>query len=131
MKRLRARDPHLSEEEARDRVGSQMPVREKVGRTENRGLGRGVVVWNEGEKEELRERLGEVVEGLRGVGLKGWTGEVKRWWLWGSPFGVVGVGGWEMWKSWRARVEWEKRRGKELEERKEGVAERRLEKGKL
>ena len=48
MQRLRARDKGLSAEEARDRVGSQMPVQDKVERTLARGERRGKVVWKDG-----------------------------------------------------------------------------------
>lgn len=48
MRRLRGRDPGLSEREAADRVGSQMGVEEKVGRTRARGGARGKVVLNDG-----------------------------------------------------------------------------------
>jgi len=136
MQRLRARDPHLSEREARDRVESQMGMGEKVGRTEARGEGGGKVVWNEGGRGELEGRLGGCVEGLRGG-----RGEAWRWWLWGSPLGVLGVGGWVVWRGWRARVGWRRRglregegereRGKEAEgEEKEGEEEREKEKGR-
>lgn len=61
LSRLRSRDPHLSESEAKDRVASQGDVSSKVARTEARGKGRGYVVWNDRTKEELRERVGEVM----------------------------------------------------------------------
>jgi len=121
MSRLRARDPHLSAQEARDRVESQMGMGEKVGRTEARGREGGVCVWNEGERGALEGVLGGVVEGLR----EG-RGEVWRWWLWGSPVGVGVVGGWVVWNWWRARVGWERRREEEGEgerEREEGGKE--------
>src|SRR5689334_18929932 len=53
MRRLRAGDPHLSEEDARNRVKSQGDGRDKARRCERRGKGRGVVVWNDGGREEL------------------------------------------------------------------------------
>lgn len=119
MRRLRGRDPHLSSREAEDRVGSQMGVGEKVGRTEARGEGRGVVVWNEGSREELERGVAEVMRGLEGK--RG----VWGLWLWGSPYVAGAMAGWEVWKGWRGRWEWEAR--KRIEE-KEGA---RAEKEKL
>lgn len=109
MRRLRERDKALSAEEARDRVGSQMGVVEKVERTRARGEGRGKVVWNDGGKAELKKEVERVVEEIRREG----GGGLRRWWLWGSPLGVVGVGGWEVWKGWRARKRWEVERRRE------------------
>ncbi len=120
MRRLRERDPELSEEEARDRVGSQMGVWEKVGRTRARGRVRGKVVGNEGGRGELEGEVGRVVGEVSGeAGGWGWRG-----WVWGSPVAAVGVGGWEVWRGWRARRLWEglgeeeRKRLWEVEERK-------------
>ena len=46
IQRLRDRDSHLTEEDARNRVMSQGDVREKAERCLRRGPGNGVVVWN-------------------------------------------------------------------------------------
>jgi len=142
LRRLRERDPHLSEQEAKDRIASQMAMGEKVGRTRARGRGRGRVVWNEGGRGALEGKLGGVVVGLRGDGKGGrrWREELWRCWLWGSPLGVLGVGGWEVWRNWRARVEWERRRieegevnesKEEQEKAQESAKEREKEKGDL
>ena len=119
MRRLRGRDAHLSAQEAEDRVGSQMAVAEKVGRTEARGGGRGVVLWNEGSKEELEKGVAEVMRALEG------KSGVWGLWLWGSPYVAGAMASWEVWKGWRGRREWEAR--KRIEE-KEGA---RAEKEKL
>ena len=74
MSRLRARDAHLTAEDAENRVRSQGDVREKARRCEARGGGRGVVVWNDGGKEDLRREL-ERVMGEVGRGS-------PRWWAW-------------------------------------------------
>lgn len=110
MRRLRGRDKGLSGQEAEDRVGSQMGVEEKVARTRARGKERGKVVWNDGDKEgdlggEVRRVIGEV----RGEG----GGQVWRWWLWGSPVGMMGVCGREVYLGWRARRKWEIERVRE------------------
>jgi len=108
MKRLRERDKGLSEGEARERVRSQMGVREKVGRTRGRG-GRGWVVWNDGGRGELGGQVGGVVRELRGR-WGGWWGG----WFWGSPVVAGGMGVWVVWRGWRCRREWEKGEGKRL-----------------
>jgi len=109
MERLRARDPHLTEVEARDRVGSQGGVGEKVRRAEMRGDGAGVVVWNDGGRGEL---VGEVARVM-------WEVERghPRWWAWlllvVPPLGgVVALRGvlrsWLMARRWEAVKEREK-----------------------
>lgn len=74
MKRLRERDPHLTAEDAENRVKSQGDVREKAKRCEARGKGMGVVVWNDKGKEELRGELERVMSEVRRSS--------PRWWGW-------------------------------------------------
>ncbi|KAK2070625.1 hypothetical protein P8C59_005102 [Phyllachora maydis] len=74
MARLRARDPHLSAEDAENRVRSQGDVRDKARRCEARGKGAGVVVWNDGGKEELVVELGRVMREMERSS--------PRWWHW-------------------------------------------------
>lgn len=109
MARLRERDKTLSGPEAEDRVGSQMGVEEKVGRTRARGGRRGKVVLNDGDRGDLGREVGRVIGEVRGEG----GGRAWGWWLLGSPVGVVGVSGWEVWLAWRARRRWEEERRKE------------------
>lgn len=108
MRRLRERDAGLSAEEAMARVASQWDVREKAVRVEGRGRGRGVVVWNDGGREELRR---EVEGGMRVVerGSPKWW----AWLLWVVP--VLGVvwGGWVVVGNWWARRRWEEGRRRE------------------
>ena len=103
MARLRDRDRGLSLEEAEARVGSQVGVEEKVGRTRARGGMRGKVLLNDGGREELVTEVGRVMGEVRVEG-GGWA-----WgcWLMGSPYGALGVSAWEMWQGWRARRRWE------------------------
>ena len=71
MGRLRARDPHLSAEDARARVESQVGVGEKVKRVEARGDGMGVVVWNDKESDELQREVRKGMDEVR-VGSPAW-----------------------------------------------------------
>lgn len=109
MRRLRDRDRGLSAQEAEDRVGSQTGVEEKVGRTKARGQGRGKVLVNDGDKEDLEREVRRVVGEVREEG-GGWA---WGWWLMGSPLGVVGVSGWEVWNGWRARRKWDEEKRRE------------------
>lgn len=74
MKRLRERDSHLTEEDARNRVLSQGDVRERARRCEARGGLRGVVVWNDKGKEELKMEVERCMRGMKRGSL--------RWWAW-------------------------------------------------
>ncbi|KAL2037814.1 hypothetical protein N7G274_009539 [Stereocaulon virgatum] len=109
MRRLRDRDRGLSEQEARDRVGSQIGVGEKVERTRARGPRRGKVVQNDGGLEELGGEVKRVVSEIRGEG----GGLLWEVWLWGSPVGAAGVAAWEVWRSWKVRRRWEQERVRE------------------
>lgn len=75
MRRLLDRDrgKGLERKEAENRVLSQGRVEEKVGRTRERGVGRGVVVWND---EGLGELRGEVEKAV--AEIAGYAGEGKR-----------------------------------------------------
>lgn len=101
MERLRARDPHLSAEEAEGRVRSQGDVRVKARRAEARGKGWGAVVWNDGDKEELKREIDRVMREVQNASPK--------WWSWGlllcPPVGVV-VGLWTFWQNLRINKRW-------------------------
>ena len=108
IKRLRDRDAHLTEEDARNRVMSQGDIREKARRCERRGPGRGVVVWNDGGKEDLERQVGRVLEEVRQ--------RSPRWWsflLWVCPpLGFVS-GLWSWWNMRRVQLSWEEEKRKE------------------
>jgi len=74
MQRLRARDAHLTREDAENRVKSQGDVRDKAKRCEARGTGAGVVVFNDGGKEDLQKELEKVMAQV--------TRASPRWWAW-------------------------------------------------
>jgi dephospho-CoA kinase len=103
MKRLRERDPHLSAEDAENRVKSQGDVREKAKRAEARSAnGRGFVVWNDGGKEDLKAELERVVKGCRRAS--------PGWWAWMLLFmppvaGTLGM--WSMLRAWVERRKWQ------------------------
>jgi dephospho-CoA kinase len=108
IRRLMDRDAHLTEEDARNRVMSQGDIREKVARCERRGPGRGVVVWNDGGKEDLERNVGKVMEDIRR--------RSPRWWgflLWVCPplAALSGLVSW--WKMKRVQESWEEEKKQE------------------
>lgn len=108
MRRLRARDAHLSAEDAENRVKSQMDVRIKARKCEARGAGRGEVVWNDGDKEELKKEVESLVGRLRG--------KSPWWWstlLWVCPPLAVGVGAWNLWVNRGIARRWEAEEARE------------------
>ncbi|KAI0835559.1 dephospho-CoA kinase [Hypoxylon sp. FL0890] len=109
MQRLMARDPHLTREDAQNRVLSQTDVRLKAKRCEARGKGRGVVIWNDGSKEELRANVDAALADIRRSS--------PPWWNWMCllcpPLGVA-AGAWVYWQNIRTNKRW---REMELEEK--------------
>ncbi|KAF2727102.1 dephospho-CoA kinase [Polyplosphaeria fusca] len=108
MKRLRERDAHLTEEDARNRVLSQGDVREKAERCLRRGPGRGVVVWNDHDKEHLKREMDKVMSEVR-------RGS-PRWWgflLWVFPplAALSGLVSW--WKMKGVQLQWEEEKKRE------------------
>jgi dephospho-CoA kinase len=100
MRRLRERDPHLSAEDAENRVRSQGEVREKVRKAlfrngstsssspedENTDKGsRGVVVWNDADKAQLSTEVTRAIAAIRQ--------HSPKWWSWllllAPPLGVA------------------------------------------
>ncbi|KAI0021977.1 dephospho-CoA kinase [Xylariomycetidae sp. FL0641] len=101
LRRLTQRDPHLSREDAQNRVRSQADVRLKARRCEARGEGRGMVVWNDGDKEELRARVDECMREIRR--------SCPPWWNWlcllFPPLGVA-AGAWTYWQNVNINKKW-------------------------
>jgi len=108
MSRLRTRDPQLSMEDAQHRVQSQGDMREKVMRTDARGRGAGVVVWNDGTVEHLEKELEGVMRKLKERNPQWWA-----WLLLLLPLlaGVLAL--WNLSRSWRLRRRWERKLGQE------------------
>lgn len=109
MKRLRDRDAHLSEEDAKNRVLSQMDVREKAEMALKRGVGAGEVVWNDGDREHLNREMERVMKDVRN--------RSPNWWSWllllAPPLaGIAGlysfVRSWLVMRRWREEKQREK-----------------------
>lgn len=101
MRRLRERDPHLTAEDAENRVRSQQDVRLKAKRCAARGPGRGIVLLNDGTKEELRENIAKAVGELEAAN--------PRWWAWVllacPPLAIV-CGAWQYWQNGKINEKW-------------------------
>jgi dephospho-CoA kinase len=114
MERLRARDPHLSPEDAENRVKSQVDVREKAARCErrnagNKSAGKGYVLYNDGSKDDLKLQIADVMQKVR-------SGS-PRWWsllLLVCPPLMATAASWEVLWNWHARRKTIKERGEEL-----------------
>jgi dephospho-CoA kinase len=101
MKRLRDRDSHLTPEDAKNRVMSQGDVRKKARRCEARGKGRGVVVWNDQGRDELKTEIDKAMSGI--------NSSSPRWWAWllllCPPLGGM-VAVWTYWRNMRLNRDW-------------------------
>jgi dephospho-CoA kinase len=106
MQRLRLRDPHLSAEDAENRVKSQGDVLGKVERAEFRGTqnARGVIVWNDGDKEALEKEVRRAITHI--------SSSSPRWWAWvlllAPPLGV-GVAAWNYAANQRSKKLWDQK----------------------
>ncbi|KAI0480322.1 dephospho-CoA kinase [Xylariaceae sp. FL0804] len=104
MRRLLERDgttKGLTPDEARDRVRSQTDVRVKARRCEARGPGRGVVLWNDGGRDELRAQVDAAVAR--------WRRDSPPWWhrlcLLCPPLGLAAAA-WTYWQNVRINKRW-------------------------
>lgn len=108
IQRLRARDAHLTEEDAQNRVRSQGDVREKAERCLRRGKGKGVVVWNDADREELEKQIAGVMQDIRKSS--------PMWWsllLWVCPPIAALAGGISWWNMRRVQLTWEEEKKRE------------------
>lgn len=109
MRRLRQRDAHLSQQDAENRVSSQWDVRDKAARCLHRGAGRGVVVWNDGDRGELESQIGTVMEQVKAQSPQWWA-----WWLIFSPPLAVAAASWSYISSMLIKQKWEAAHKKQL-----------------
>ncbi|CAK7216483.1 Dephospho-CoA kinase cab5 [Sporothrix bragantina] len=78
MARLRARDPHLTAEDAANRVRSQGDVRDKARRAEARNGTKttkkvdGIVLWNDGDKAALAEQITAAMAQIKAASPPWW-----------------------------------------------------------
>jgi len=109
MQRLRDRDPHLSEEDAKNRVASQTDVREKAKRAEERnkyGNGRGYVLSNDSSKEDLEIQIDDMVDKIRQ--------NSPQWWgvlLLICPPAMVAAATWQVYRGWSIQKAQARERG--------------------
>ncbi|THW87339.1 CoaE-domain-containing protein [Aureobasidium pullulans] len=108
MQRLLARDAHLTEEDAKNRVASQWDVRDKAARCLRRGEKSGVVIWNDGDQEELRRELDRVMEVVRAGSPSWWS-----WLLLLCPPLAVASGTWSYLNGVWVKKSWEKEKLRE------------------
>ncbi|KAI1268547.1 dephospho-CoA kinase [Xylariaceae sp. FL1019] len=102
MKRLMDRDPHLTAEDAENRVQSQADVRLKARRCEARGKGRGVVVWNDGTREELQANIDECLKEIKQSSPSWWTAVCFVC----PPIALV-AGAWTYWQNIGINRKWQ------------------------
>ncbi|KAL9093614.1 MAG: hypothetical protein Q9159_000143 [Coniocarpon cinnabarinum] len=107
-KRLKDRDAHLTDEDARNRVLSQMDVREKAERCLQRGQGAGVVIWNDGDKEDLKQEVSRVMREVRRNSPTWWT-----WLLWLVPPAAMSAALYSFLRSWLIQRRWQRQKERE------------------
>lgn len=102
MQRLMDRDAHLTEEDARNRVASQWDVRDKAERCLRRGEKSGVVVWNDGDKDDLKREIDKVMTVVKAG--------TPQWWAWLlllCPPLAAASGTWYYIRGWWIKRTWE------------------------
>jgi dephospho-CoA kinase len=101
MKRLRERDSHLSAEDAENRVKSQGDVKVKAQHALARGKKRGIVIWNDWDKEDLKKELARAMKEVQASS--------PQWWAYACllcpPLGAA-TAAWNIWINWRAQKAW-------------------------
>ncbi|PKS12670.1 hypothetical protein jhhlp_000878 [Lomentospora prolificans] len=101
MQRLMDRDTHLTREDAENRVRSQGDVRIKAKRCTARGPGRGVVLLNDGTKEDLKKSIDEAIKELEKASPSWWA-----WFLLACPPLAAAKGAWEYWQNGQINKRW-------------------------
>ncbi|KAL7786743.1 dephospho-CoA kinase domain-containing protein [Trichoderma ceciliae] len=108
LKRLMDRNPELSSEDAENRVKSQMDVRLKATRCLYAGEGKGVVLWNDGSRDELKVKLDDELRKLKGTNPEWWS-----WLMLGCPPLAVALATWRLWQNIRVERQWRETQEKE------------------
>ncbi|OQO14123.1 hypothetical protein B0A48_00999 [Cryoendolithus antarcticus] len=108
LKRLRARDAHLTEEDAKNRVAAQWDVRDKAERCLRRGPKAGVVVWNDGDQDHLKREIDRVMQEVKAGSPVWWS-----WLLLAFPPLAVASGGYSYARSWYIKRQWESEKAME------------------
>ncbi|PHH66056.1 hypothetical protein CDD81_581 [Ophiocordyceps australis] len=103
MARLMARDSHLTREDAENRVCSQTDVRIKAARCEARGPQKGIVLWNDGSKEELSRQIHTAMAAVHKSSPDWWS-----WLLLGCPPLALLSAAWNMWHNLQINKRWNK-----------------------
>ncbi|KAF4123194.1 dephospho-CoA kinase [Geosmithia morbida] len=104
MDRLRKRDPHLSPRDAEARVSSQTDVRLKAARCQDRGAGKGIVLWNDTDTRSLQDQVDAAVSDLRA--------RTPAWWSWAllaCPPLAAAVAAWRFWDNAKLQRLWEEK----------------------
>ncbi|QKX55548.1 uncharacterized protein TRUGW13939_02642 [Talaromyces rugulosus] len=113
MARLRARDAHLTAEDAENRVRSQGDVREKVKKAlfrnrvaeENTDKGsRGVIIWNDGDKADLEREVNKAISAIQTHSPKWWS-----WLLLAAPPVSVAAAVWNMAVNFGLQKSWDQK----------------------
>ncbi|KAJ9302961.1 hypothetical protein DTO271G3_335 [Paecilomyces variotii] len=110
MQRLRARDPHLSAEDAENRVRSQGDVLGKVAKAEFRGTSnaRGVIIWNDGDKADLEKEIQKAMSTI--------SASSPKWWSWvlllAPPLGAA-CAVWNMAVNFTTKRSWDQKAQRE------------------
>jgi dephospho-CoA kinase len=104
IRRLLERDDGngLTREDAQNRIVSQGDVRLKAERCTELGPDRGIVLWNDGAKDDLKQSVNEAVGHLRASNPTWWS-----WLLLGCPPLAVVAGTWAVCKNWAANQKWQ------------------------
>ena len=105
MARLRARDAHLTADDASNRVRSQGDVREKARRCAARNADtrkeNGIVLWNDTDKTELEQQIQAAIARLRRASPPWWHGLLLAC----PPLGLA-VAAWTYWQNTRINKQW-------------------------
>jgi dephospho-CoA kinase len=103
MSRLLERDAAagLTRDDAQKRIASQGDVRVKAERCKELGPERGVVIWNDGSPDELRQSVHEAMGLLMTANPAWWS-----WVLLGCPPLAVLAATWAVCRNWAASKRW-------------------------